>query len=54
MKIYESDIHVSWLNKKSNETKFIWIGLKIREKSLFGNQQNFATKFGQNDKNFDS
>ena len=40
----------SWLNKESNEMKFEKIGLKIREKSLFGNQEKFATKFGRNDK----
>ena len=37
------------LNKESNETKFERIGLKIREKSLFRNQQKSAMKFGQND-----
>ena len=30
----------SWLNNKSIETKFVQIGLKIKEKSLFRNQQN--------------
>ena len=36
VKINESDIS-SWLSNESNETKFNQIGLKIREKSLFGN-----------------
>ena len=42
------------LNKKSNETKYEQIGLKIIDKSLFKNQQNSTSKFGRNDKNYDS
>ena len=42
----------SWVNNESNETKFIRIGLKIREKSFFGNQQKSAKKFGENEEFF--
>ena len=35
---------------ESNETKIKRFGLKIREKSLFENQQKSVIKFGQNDK----
>ena len=36
-------------NKESNETKFIKIGLKIRKKSLLGNQQKSVMKFWENE-----
>ena len=36
------------LNKESYDTKFIRIGLKMREKSLFENRQKFTKKFGEN------
>ena len=36
-------------NKESNETKFVKIGLKMREKSLLGNQQKSVMKFGENE-----
>ena len=41
-----------WLNKESNETKFVRIGLKIREKSLLGNKKKSAKKFGENEEFF--
>ena len=43
----------SWWNNESNEIIIKWFGLKIREKSLFQNQQKSIPKFGQNDKNSD-
>ena len=50
MKTYKSDIHGIWLNKESNETKFEQIGSKIKETSLFKNQQKSAMKFGRSGK----
>ena len=35
------------MNKESNETQVDRIGLKMREKSLFGNQPKSAKKFGE-------
>ena len=37
------------MNKESNKAKFIRIGLKIMEKSLFGNQQKSMIKFEENE-----
>ena len=42
----------SWWNKESNEINIKQFGLKIREKSLFQNQQKSAPKFGRNDEQF--
>ena len=53
MKFYELDIHRKLIKKESNETQIKIFGLKIREKSLFQNQQKFAPKFGQNDEQCD-
>ena len=49
MKFYDFSIHEIWWNKESNETKIKNFGLKIREKSLFQNQQKFATNLGENE-----
>ena len=52
MKFYKSSTEI-WWNKESNERKIEWFGHKIREKSLFENQQKSALKFGQKDENYD-
>ena len=52
MKIYE--FQGKLIEKGIQSKKIVWIGLKIREKSLFENQQNSATKFERNDENSDS
>ena len=52
MKIYESDIHGKLIEQGIQEAKYFLIELKIREKSLFRNQQKSVMKFGRNDKNF--
>ena len=36
-----------WWNKESNEIGIKWFGLKIREKSLFQNQQNSRSNLGK-------
>ena len=36
-----------WWNKESNETRIEWFGLKIRDKSLFQNQQNSPSNLGK-------
>ena len=43
----------SWWNKESNETKIKWFQFKIREKSLFQNQQKSKPNFGENEEQFD-
>ena len=53
MKFYDLASSKSWWNKESNETKIKLLGLKIREKSMFQNQQKSAPKFGQNEEPFD-
>ena len=53
MKFYEIDIHRKLMKKESNETKIKIFRIKIREKSLFQNQQKSAPKFGRNDEKFD-
>ena len=38
----------SWWNKESNETRIKWVGVKIKETSLFKNQQIFESNLGKN------
>ena len=52
MKFYDFLSKERW-NKESNETKIKRFGLKIREKSLFQNQQNSAPNLGENEKQLD-
>ena len=44
-KFYELEIHEKLMKKESNETKIKWIEFKIRQKSLFQNQQKSIPKF---------
>ena len=44
----------SWSNKESNETKIKKFGLKIKEQSLFQNQQKSEPNLGKNEEQFDS
>ena len=52
MKFYDFSIH-EWWNKESNETRIKWYRLKIREKSLFQNQQKSEPNLGKNEEQFD-
>ena len=42
-----------WWNKKANETRIKWFGLKIREKSLFQNQKKSEPKLDENEEQND-
>ena len=39
----------SWWNNESNEIRIKWFGLKIRDKSLFQNQQKSEPNLGKNE-----
>ena len=41
------------MNRESNEIKIKWFGLKIREKSLFQNQQKSVPNLGENEEHDD-
>ena len=43
----------SWWNKESNETRLKWFKIKIREISLFQNQQQFEPNLGENEEQID-
>ena len=53
MKFYDFAIHGKLINKESNETKIKRFGPKIREKSLFQDQQKSKSNLGENEEQID-
>ena len=53
IEFYDFAIHESSWNKKSNETRIKWFRYKIREISLFQNQQKFKPNLDKNEEQND-